>query len=109
MYAARSRTIPRSRAISARVASSFCWVASISAVSAASRCAAWSTCALSWVSICWYWLTWFASAAKASGSGFGVVEDAGALVVVVAGLVVEVVVDDEVVVDESWATAAVAG
>ena len=107
--------------ISARVASSFCWVAVISFASSASRCVVWSTCAVSWTSIAWFWLTWLASAANASGSGLGVVGaapvDGGAVVegmvvvvvvVVVEGMVVVVVVV-VVVVDDSWANPAVAG
>src|SRR5260221_13938593 len=115
MYAARRRTMSRRRAISARVASSFCWVASISVASWAMRWVAWSTCAFSCASIAWFWLTWLARAANASGSGLGVVDVGASLEVVLDGPDVDVsdgvVVegDDEVVVDDSWATAALAG
>ncbi len=110
MYAARSRTIVFKRVISARAASSFACVSAISVASAVSRCWLWSTWVVSWVSSAWFWLTCLASAAKASGSVFGVpavvLEAGGAVVVVVDGVVVVVVV---VVVDVSWAEATAAG
>ena len=80
------------------------------------RAAGWpaSTCALSWVSICWFWLTWLARAAKASGSGFGVVDVAGARGrggdrAVGGGAGRGRWSTSTVVVDDSWAAAAVAG
>src|SRR3954451_3728379 len=106
MYAARSRTISRRCAASARVASSFCCVVSISASRPASFCVASSTWAVSCFSIAWFWLTWLASAAKAYASGFatggaGLLElVATGVVVVVVDVVEVVVVDGLVVVDE---------
>ena len=61
------------------------------------------------MSSAWFWLTWLARAAKASGSGLA----SPAVVLVAAGAAVVVVVVDEVVVvvvvDVSWAEAAAAG